>query len=121
MERPPAGEVCNPRTEGGVSDRRGHPGFYELLRRMEQLHDAKNHDYSSDADPLSNLRRAEAFGVPAWKGTLVRMSDKWSRIEQLASGDKTAAVQDEKLEDTLLDLATYCLLCIVLRQEGASK
>jgi hypothetical protein len=83
---------------------------------MEQTHDAKNSDYSSDTDPLSNLRRSETFSIPAWKGVLVRMSDKWSRIEQLAGG-KEAHVKDEALEDTLLDLANYALLCIVLREE----
>lgn len=84
---------------------------------MEQIHDAKNHDYAADADPLSNLRMAERFSVPAWKGTLIRMSDKWSRIEQLAGNGKAAQVTAESIEDTLLDLAVYALLTIVLREE----
>ncbi len=101
-----------------MTEHKGHPKFYELLARMEAIHDAKNHDYSADADPLSNFRKCEVFGIPAWRGSLVRMSDKWSRIEQLAGG-KNAAVKDEALEDTLLDLANYALLTIVLKQECA--
>jgi hypothetical protein len=99
---------------------RGHPRFDELLAAMEQVHDAKNHDYASHADPLSNFRRCETFGIEAWRGVLVRMSDKWSRIEQFAGG-KSAAVADERLEDTLLDLANYCLLAIILRGEAAEE
>jgi hypothetical protein len=99
-----------------VTPRRGHPKYYELIEKMQAIHNAKNSDYASDGDPLSNLRMAERFGVPAWKGALIRMSDKWSRLEQLAGG-KEAAVKDESVEDTLLDLANYALLCIVLRQE----
>jgi hypothetical protein len=97
--------------------RRGHPKFYELIEKMQKIHDAKNADYAADADPLSNLRMSARFGVEPWRGCLVRMSDKWSRLEQLAGNGKQAQVKDESVEDTLLDLANYALLCIVLRQE----
>lgn len=85
---------------------------------MQQIHDAKNSDYAADGDPLSNLKRSSVLGVEPWRGCLVRMSDKWSRLEQLAGG-KQPQVKDEALEDTLIDLANYCLLCIVLREEGS--
>ena len=54
------------------------------------------------------------LGVEPWKGILVRMSDKWARIVQLST--KEAAVKDETIEDTLLDLANYALLCILVRR-----
>lgn len=97
--------------------RRGHPKYYELIEKMQAIHSAKNSDYAADADPLSNLKRAAVFGVEPWRGCLIRMSDKWSRLEQLAGG-KQAQVKEESVEDTLLDLANYALLCIVLRTEG---
>ena len=93
----------------------GSPRFYALLEELAELHSRKNHDYAATADPLSNLRMAETFGVPAWKGVLVRMSDKWSRITQLVSGKQP---KNESLKDSLLDLAVYSLLTIVLLEES---
>ncbi len=93
---------------------KGHPLFYILLDEIADLHSRKNADYAGD-DPLSNLRLCQQFGIEPWRGCLVRMSDKWSRITQLANRD--AEVGDEPIEDTLLDMAVYSLLCIVLRRE----
>lgn len=91
-----------------------NPAFIALIDEIKALHESKNHDYATDTDPLSNLRRSEAFGVPAWKGVLVRLTDKWSRIEQLANGK---APKHESLRDSLLDNAVYSLLAIVLLEE----
>jgi hypothetical protein len=91
-----------------------NPAFGKLLEEIAALHDSKNHDYAEDIDPLSNLRRAESFGVPAWKGVLVRLSDKWSRLEQLASGKEP---KHESLRDSLIDNAVYSLLAILLLDE----
>jgi hypothetical protein len=88
--------------------------FEKLLKEIQNLHDSKNHDYAADADPLSNLRRAEAMGVPAFKGVLVRLTDKWSRIEQLANGKQP---KHESLRDSLIDNAVYSLLAVLLLDE----
>ncbi len=88
--------------------------FDALLAEIKELHDKKNHDYAQDTDPLSNFRRSQAFGVPAWKGILVRLSDKWSRIEQLASGK---VAKNESMRDSLMDNAVYSLLGILLLDE----
>jgi len=92
-----------------------NPKFKTLLEEIEKLHDSKNHDYTPDADPLANLRRCEAFGIPAWKGVLVRLTDKASRIEQLASGK---APKHESLRDSLIDQAVYSLLAVILLDEA---
>ena len=94
---------------------RGHPRFYELLKVIEDLHDRKNSNYSKDADPLSNLRQSESFGIPAYLGCLVRMSDKWSRLQELAKGKKDEV--GESFTDTLMDMAVYSLLDIILFEE----
>jgi len=91
-----------------------NPAFHKLIEEIVELHNGKNHDYAQDADPLSNLRRAQAFGVDPVKGVLVRLSDKWSRIEQLSSG-KTP--KHESLRDSLIDNAVYSLLAIILLDE----
>lgn len=93
-----------------------NPAFHALLRDMADLHDRKNHDYAEEADPLSNFRRAERLGIDPFAGVLVRMSDKWSRIEQLQQG-KTP--QNESLRDSLQDLAAYALLAILFLDERA--
>ncbi len=95
--------------------RRGHPRFHELLDTIRDLHDRKNSNYASGSDPLSNFKLSTEFGIEPWKGALVRMSDKWSRIVQLANGTPDAV--GESLTDTLMDLAVYSLLTIVLMEE----
>lgn len=95
-----------------------NPAFDALLEHVREIHNAKNSDYASDADPLSNFRKSEALGIPAWKGILVRMGDKWSRIEQLASG-KTP--KNESLEDSLIDNAVYSLLAVLALRESPPK
>ena len=54
----------------------GHPMFYELIDKMKEIHDAKNADYAGD-DPLSNFNEAKKFGITAFQGVLVRLSDKY--------------------------------------------
>ena len=95
-----------------------NPAFLALLDEIKALHESKNHDYAEDADPLSNLRRAEAMGIPAWKGVLVRLTDKWSRIEQLANGKSP---KHESLRDSLIDNAVYSLLCVLLLEESTRE
>lgn len=112
-----------PRGSGTVwtlpeTQRHGDPRFYKLLDELADLHSRKSHDYTPEGDPLQNFKRAEKFGVQPWKGCLVRMGDKFGRLEQLASG-KTA--QNESLRDTLVDLAVYSLLCVLLLDESSSK
>ena len=58
-----------------------HPYVKETFDRLWELHQAKEADYAGQA-PLSNFRQCERFGVPAWRGALVRMSDKWSRSKR---------------------------------------
>lgn len=94
-----------------------NPKFDALIAEIQKLHDSKNSDYADDRDPLSNLRRAQALGVEPWRGVLVRLTDKWSRIEQLASGK---IAKHESLRDSLVDNAVYSLLAILLLDEAQS-
>jgi len=93
-----------------------NPKFKKLLDKLLEIHEAKNADYATSTDPLSNFRECEAFGIPAWKGCLVRMSDKWSRLKQLANKPEPA-VKGETILDTLMDLSCYSLICILLLKE----
>ena len=98
-----------------TTQKRGHPRFYELLRTIEDLYERKNNNYAADHDPLSNFRKSEAFGIPAYLGCMVRLSDKWSRLQELAKGKKDLV--GESFTDTLMDMAVYALLCIILYED----
>jgi len=98
----------------------GHPRFYEILQNMADLHSRKNHDYSGTEDPLKNLHAVEKIGITPFMGVLVRLQDKWSRIEQFANSGKVL-VKDESVIDTLLDNAVYSLLGIILLEEEKAK
>lgn len=94
----------------------GHPDFYSLLCEMAELHSRKNHDYAGAGDPLRNFRKSLEQGIEPWRGVMIRLSDKWSRLESFCKQDKLA-VKDESVEDTLLDNAVYSLIAILLRKE----
>jgi len=98
----------------------GHPRFYELLREIGELHDRKNSDYSSRQDPLSNFRECQGF-VDPWIGCLIRLTDKYSRIKRLAEKvvkGEEVGVKSESIKDTLMDLAVYALIDIILFEEA---
>lgn len=102
--------------EAKMHDLLGHPRFYKLLIEMAELHSRKNANYAKTNDPLSNLRVAEQFGLPAHLGVLIRMSDKFSRLQELSKGKQDEV--GENIKDTLLDMAVYSILCIVLLEEA---
>jgi hypothetical protein len=81
------------------------------------MHRSKSHDYGSQHDPLANIRNgAEFVGIEPWRAAMVRLSDK---VTRLATFNRTGELNHEAVEDTLLDLASYALLCLVLRREQA--
>jgi hypothetical protein len=98
-----------------AAKRHGDPRFYQLLEEIAELHSRKNHDYSKTDEPLSNFHRSTNFGIEPWKGILVRMSDKWSRIEELSKGKEP---KNESLRDSLIDNAVYSLLCVLLLEDA---
>lgn len=95
------------------------PRFHALLAEIADLHDRKNADYAGDGDPFANFRLSAGLGVSPFLGCLVRMGDKWSRVQTLVrKGEENRAVVEESLTDTLRDLAVYSLIAICLYEEG---
>jgi hypothetical protein len=91
--------------------------YFDLLETLRRLHLSKSAGYGcpDGTDPLLNIRRgAEFVGIPAWQGAMVRLSDK---VTRLAVFNKTGNLPHESVEDTLLDLASYSLLALLLYQE----
>jgi hypothetical protein len=91
-----------------------NPKFHELLKKMADMHDKKNADYGSDEDCLSNLKGCERLGIHPAMGTVVRLQDKWSRIENFFKKNK---LKNESVYDSLLDNAIYSLLAIQIIEE----
>ena len=83
----------------------------DLCDKMKAITKAKNSDYTGlGDDPFANFRIVEKVGIcSVEQGFLTRMSDKMARINSFAQKG-TLEVKDESVEDTLLDLANYCLL-----------
>lgn len=82
---------------------------------MIQLTKRKNHDYAGDVDAFQNFKMCEALGLCSTeKGMVVRMSDKLQRISNLL--DRPNAVADEKVTDTLMDLAVYAIIALLYLQ-----
>jgi hypothetical protein len=93
----------------------------ELCKKMVEITKKKNNDYSRNDDPFANFKVVEAYNIPVEVGFLTRMSDKMSRLSNYASG-QDLKVTDESIEDTLLDLANYSLLCLgYIKSKKAKK
>jgi hypothetical protein len=82
-----------------------------ILNEIKQLHNRKNADYGDSFD-----KTLDEFGLIA---SATRMSDKFNRFKSLIRCGSTARVEDEKIEDTLIDLASYAIMTIKwMRQNG---
>jgi len=100
-----------------------HPtsqAFFDLCDALKEMHRKKSRDYGcpSGEDPLANIRNGAKFvGIPSWKGAMVRLSDK---VTRLAAYNATGRLENESLEDNLFDLASYSLLALLLHREERS-
>ena len=90
--------------------------FDELILKMKEMHAKKNKDYSGSMD-LSNLKACEELGISPYVGVCIRLSDKHSRLCNLIKNGLKSEVEDEKIEDTLMDIAIYAILAIILYEE----
>lgn len=89
--------------------------FVDLQHLELELQNRKGQDYGEESNGLKNLERR---GVP---GVFMRMGDKMSRLESLLTPGRVALVNDETVEDTLLDLAIYSKLLIILIRSQKEK
>lgn len=98
-----------------------HPStaeFRAALNEVWAMHLSKSRDYGSATDPLANIRNGADFvGIEPWRAAMVRLSDK---VTRLATFNRTGRLSHESVEDTLLDLSAYALLCLVLRRQDHS-
>ena len=95
--------------------------FERLQKKSLEKVKAKNRDYAGGDDPFANFRLIEDLGVAKTElAIFTRMLDKVSRIASfLKSGE--LKVKDEKVEDTLADLADYCTIMIIFLQNSSAS
>lgn len=89
-----------------------------FLEKLEQEYLAnvaiscnKNADYASASDAFANFRMIEFMSqgkITAEQGIVTRMTDKLIRTVNLLTQE--AKVSDEKIGDTLRDLANYSMI-----------
>lgn len=89
----------------------------DILDNMQKVYEAKDNDYSATGLPMGNLRKCEDADIDAWRGCLVRIGDKMSRLENFLK-EKQYLVISEKAEDTVIDLANYAILMSCLIEEA---
>ena len=77
----------------------------ELLEYLHELYVTKNSDYGNSVHDTF-----EKYGLTSF---LVRIEDKLNRARTLTLNPKNQKVADERIEDTLLDLANYAILAVI--------
>ncbi len=97
-----------------------NPKFKAVLDEMLALHDKKNADYAPGDDPLANFKESLRLGILPFKGCVVRMSDKWMRVCTFVKSGNYA-VKKESFRDTLIDMANYSVLGILLWEDELKK
>lgn len=78
--------------------------FKQITEEMQELCKRKNSDYGSSVNDTY-----KKYGMVSY---LVRLEDKMNRARNLVL-NKNQKVEDEKIRDTLLDLANYSILAII--------
>lgn len=96
----------------------GNPDFIKHVNEMLDTHVKKAAGYagSDNPDTWANFREAEAWGLTPLQGCLVRMGDKYRRVQNLrrnAANDRVG----ESIRDTLMDLANYAVIAVCLMDE----
>ena len=81
--------------------------YNEILEELRKTYEAKNSDYG---DSVGDTYKK--FGDVSF---LTRITDKYNRILSLSDRGECGQVKDESLDDTILDMANYCILWLVER------
>lgn len=79
----------------------------EICTGLTDVYARKNADYG---DSFGSLRKEYPESI------CVRLGDKYNRLKSLMRPGYVAQVPDEKIEDTLLDLANYAIMELVERR-----
>ena len=90
--------------------------FCRVLDEISDLHARKAKGYGTLGDPIQNIRASQEFGVSPQHGVVIRMNDKWHRIQRYYGGTNVD-LPDEKLRDNIIDMAVYAMIWLQLENE----
>ena len=79
--------------------------FDKIVGQMRSIIEAKNADYAGTIDNIS---------LTGISGVAVRLLDKVARVHSLTTREATAQVKTESVRDTLLDIANYAIIGLML-------
>ena len=94
--------------------------FDDELDALKMLHDAKHHDYATEENPYKNLEKVSAIGIEPWRGIVIRLMDKFSRLEEYCVKGELA-IKSEGIQDTFADIAVYSILARILFRKEQEK
>lgn len=90
---------------------------------MKLIHEKKNADYASNDNPFENFERsgnlAEWFNDPIDKSFVILIGTKLARLATLLNKDEVP--NNESIDDSFLDLATYVVLWKSYRQRNKTN
>ena len=86
----------------------------EIAKTLNRLYDSKGQDYG---DSFGETYRK--LGIIS---ALTRISDKYNRLVSLATKpEEERKVKDESIQDTLLDMANYCIMTVIEMENEKSN
>jgi hypothetical protein len=100
----------------------GREAFRSKVIRILDTFEKKNAGYAGAENPdaWANFRHAEGFGIPASTGVLVRISDKFARLQSLTRNPDNDQVGESRL-DTAEDMAVYSIIYACIYEEEQAK
>ena len=69
---------------------------------------------------IKNLEGVEKIGIEAWRGIVIRLMDKFERVQQYCVNGELA-IKSEGMEDSFKDIAVYSTLAMILFRKEHEK
>lgn len=85
--------------------------YQQIINKLYKIYVDKNHDYGNSFDDT-----CDEFGLIA---PVIRMNDKIKRCKSVLKNNNFKV--NESLEDTISDLANYCIMTLMWMKKNSKK
>lgn len=85
--------------------------YQQIINKLYKTYVDKNHDYGNSFDDT-----CDEFGLIA---PVIRMNDKIKRCKSVLKNNDFKV--NESLEDTISDLANYCIMTLIWMKKNSKK
>ena len=79
--------------------------FEDIQKELNEIYEKKNADYGNSFEDSLN-----EFGTLP---TVIRLTEKINRLKTLYKNKNNGNVKNESVEDTLKDIANYCIITLM--------